>query len=84
MLFVVGLPAMLIELSAGQYARVGANKVFGRMVPAFKVRIKKHIYTELFYNWYTLIFGIPLALVSKLEAYKLDLLLISRSHALVN
>ena len=41
MLFVVGLPAMLIELSAGQYARVGANKVFGRMVPAFKVRIKK-------------------------------------------
>jgi len=36
MLFVVGLPAMLIELSAGQYARVGANKVFGRMVPAFK------------------------------------------------
>ena len=37
MLVVVGLPAMLIELSAGQYARVGANKVFGRMVPAFKV-----------------------------------------------
>ena len=37
MLLVVGLPAMLIELSAGQYARVGANKVFGRMVPAFKV-----------------------------------------------
>ena len=36
MLLVVGLPAMLIELSAGQYARVGANKVFGRMVPAFK------------------------------------------------
>ena len=36
MLLVAGLPAMLIELSAGQYARVGANKVFGRMVPAFK------------------------------------------------
>ena len=42
MLVVVGLPAMLIELSAGQYARVGANKVFGRMVPAFKVI---HIHT---------------------------------------
>ena len=40
MLLVVGLPAMLIELSAGQYARVGANKVFGRMVPAFKVTTK--------------------------------------------
>ena len=40
MLVVVGLPAMLIELSVGQYARVGANKVFGRMVPAFKVRRK--------------------------------------------
>ena len=38
MLVVVGLPAMLVELSVGQYARVGANKVFGRMVPAFKVR----------------------------------------------
>ena len=37
MLVVVGLPAMLVELSVGQYARVGANKVFGRMVPAFKV-----------------------------------------------
>ena len=37
MLLVVGLPAMLVELSVGQYARVGANKVFGRMVPAFKV-----------------------------------------------
>jgi len=36
MLVVVGLPAMLVELSVGQYARVGANKVFGRMVPAFK------------------------------------------------
>ena len=75
---------MLIELSAGQYARVGANKVFGRMVPAFKVRIKKNIHFILFYYWNTLIFGIPLALVSKLEAYNLDLLLISRSHALVN
>ena len=39
MLLVVGLPAMLIELSVGQYARVGANKVFGRMVPAFKVSL---------------------------------------------
>ena len=36
MLVVVGLPAFFIELSVGQYARVGANKVFGRMVPAFK------------------------------------------------
>jgi len=36
MLVLVGLPAFFIELSAGQYARVGANKVFGRMVPAFK------------------------------------------------
>ena len=36
MLLVVGLPAFFIELSVGQYARVGANKVFGRMVPAFK------------------------------------------------
>ena len=43
MLVVVGLPAMLIELSVGQYARVGANKVFGRMVPAFKV---SHIKTQ--------------------------------------
>ena len=36
MLLVVGLPAFFIELSVGQYARVGANKVFGRMVPSFK------------------------------------------------
>ena len=27
MLLVVGLPAFFIELSVGQYARVGANKV---------------------------------------------------------
>jgi len=36
MLLLVGLPAFFVELTAGQYARVGANKVFGRMVPAFK------------------------------------------------
>ena len=37
MLLLVGLPAFFVELTVGQYARVGANKVFGRMVPAFKV-----------------------------------------------
>jgi len=36
MLLLVGLPAFFVELTVGQYARVGANKVFGRMVPAFK------------------------------------------------
>ena len=35
MLIFVGLPAFFLELSLGQYARVGANKVFGRMAPAF-------------------------------------------------
>ena len=35
MLIFVGMPAFFLELSLGQYARVGANKVFGRMVPAF-------------------------------------------------
>ena len=34
-LIFVGLPAFFLELSLGQYARVGANKVFGRMAPAF-------------------------------------------------
>ena len=52
MLALVGLPAFFMELTAGQYARcagheysttvnhyfrVGANKVWGRMVPALKV-----------------------------------------------
>ncbi len=36
MLFVVGIPCFFVELSLGQYARVGANKVYGRMSPAFK------------------------------------------------
>ena len=59
MLLVVGLPAFLIELTVGQYARVGANKVFGRMVPAFKglgygmllVRFYVNIYYVIVCAW---------------------------------
>ena len=32
MLFIVGLPAFWVELSIGQYARVGANKVGGLLL----------------------------------------------------
>ena len=31
MLFIVGLPCLFVEQSVGQYARVGANKVGGRL-----------------------------------------------------
>ena len=59
MLVVVGLPAFFIELGVGQYARVGANKVFGRMVPAFKglgygmllVRFYVNIYYVIVCAW---------------------------------
>jgi len=59
MLLLVGLPAFFVELSAGQYARVGANKVFGRMVPAFKglgygmllVRFYVNIYYVIVCAW---------------------------------
>jgi len=39
MLFAVGLPCIFVELSLGQYGRAGANSVYGRMAPAFKVII---------------------------------------------
>ncbi|XP_023324600.1 sodium-dependent serotonin transporter [Eurytemora carolleeae] len=55
----VGLPAFFMELSAGQYARVGANKVWGRMAPAFKglgygmilVRFLVNIYYVVICGW---------------------------------
>jgi len=59
MLLLVGLPAFFVELTAGQYARVGANKVWGRMVPAFKglgygmllVRFYVNIYYVVICSW---------------------------------
>merc|ERR1711962_1481260 len=36
MLFLVGIPALFVEQSLGQYYQVGANKVFDRFAPAFK------------------------------------------------
>jgi len=58
-LLFVGLPAFFLELSAGQYARVGANKVWGRMVPALKglgygmifVRFLVNIYYVVICSW---------------------------------
>jgi len=58
-LLFVGLPFFFLELSAGQYARVGANKVWGRMVPALKglgygmlfVRFLVNIYYVVICAW---------------------------------
>ncbi|CAB4060616.1 unnamed protein product [Lepeophtheirus salmonis] len=36
MLVLIGLPTFFLEQSIGQYGRVGANKLFGRMAPIFK------------------------------------------------
>ncbi|TRY76399.1 hypothetical protein TCAL_11783 [Tigriopus californicus] len=36
MLLIVGIPALFVESSIGQYGRAGANKVFGRLTPIFK------------------------------------------------
>ena len=32
MLFIVGMPAFFVELTCGQYGRVGCNKVGGKLV----------------------------------------------------
>merc|ERR1712223_1213947 len=52
MLIFVGLPAFFLELSLGQYSRVGANKVFGRMVPAFNGLGYAMIVVRFFVNIY--------------------------------
>lgn len=36
MLVCVGVPGLFIEQSLGQYARVGVNKVYGRLAPIFR------------------------------------------------
>jgi len=59
MLLLVGLPAFFLELSGGQYSRVGANKIWGRMVPALKglgygmllVRFLVNIYYVVILAW---------------------------------
>merc|ERR1712223_1924343 len=52
MLILVGLPAFFMELSLGQYSRVGSNKVFGRMVPAFRGLGYAMIVVRFFVNIY--------------------------------
>jgi len=59
MLFVVGMPCFFVEMSLGQYGRVGANKVYGRMAPAFKglgygmlaVRVLVNVYYVIICAW---------------------------------